>query len=254
VGLKPSRAQVRRLREVYRSAGWPCQDTLELELLALGWLTRERDAEGRERLRLSDAGIAAAAVGLADNRARRDAHETLVRRTVDELLRAGRVAWTGLNLRAGLAPEGPASPAPAAAFPGLPLWDEALPVAAPRRRWVLCEPDVFSLRPSSRVDALDVAIHEIKVSRADLLGELRRPAKSAAYAALCAQAWFVLKAGIAELDEIPPGFGVWWAHPTHFELARAAPQRPHAPDLATWLALARARPCEPPSDGAQQRL
>ena len=53
----PTRAQVRRLREVYRSAGWPCQDTMELELLAAGWLCRERDADGRERLRLTDAGV-----------------------------------------------------------------------------------------------------------------------------------------------------------------------------------------------------
>ena len=250
--LSPSRRRVRRLREIYRSAGWPCQDTLELELLAAGWLERERDVQGRDRLRLTDAGIRAAALGVADNRARRSAHETLVQRTVDELQRAGRVAWTGLSLRAGL-PPGDDGPTPAMA-PALPLWDEPAVPASPARRWVLCEPDVFSLRPSSRVDALDVAIHEIKVSRADLLGELRRPSKSAAYAALCAQAWFVLKAGIAEVDEIPPGFGVWVAHPTHFELARAAPQRPHAPDLATWLALARARPCEPSIDPAQQPL
>jgi hypothetical protein len=26
----------RRLREVYRSAGWPCQDLVEVELLAAG--------------------------------------------------------------------------------------------------------------------------------------------------------------------------------------------------------------------------
>ena len=36
----------RRLREVYRSAGWPCQDGIEVELLAAGLLQRERDAGG----------------------------------------------------------------------------------------------------------------------------------------------------------------------------------------------------------------
>jgi hypothetical protein len=36
----------RRLREVYRSAGWPCQDAVEIELLAAGLLVRERDADG----------------------------------------------------------------------------------------------------------------------------------------------------------------------------------------------------------------
>ena len=38
----------RRLREVWRSAGWPCQDLVEVELLAAGWLQRLRDADGRE--------------------------------------------------------------------------------------------------------------------------------------------------------------------------------------------------------------
>ncbi|MDB5929366.1 MAG: hypothetical protein JWR60_1073, partial [Polaromonas sp.] len=28
------RSHARRLREIYRSAGWPCQDMLEIELLA----------------------------------------------------------------------------------------------------------------------------------------------------------------------------------------------------------------------------
>lgn len=34
------RPHARRLREVYRSAGWPCQDLLEIELLATGMLQR----------------------------------------------------------------------------------------------------------------------------------------------------------------------------------------------------------------------
>ena len=49
----------RRLREVYRSAGWPCQDGIEVELLAAGLLQRERGPLGHETIRLTDAGIAA---------------------------------------------------------------------------------------------------------------------------------------------------------------------------------------------------
>ena len=41
-------ARRRRLRELWRSAGWPCHDALELELLAAGCLSRHWDAEGRE--------------------------------------------------------------------------------------------------------------------------------------------------------------------------------------------------------------
>jgi hypothetical protein len=38
----------RRLRQMWRSAGWPFQDLIEVELLAAGLLERLRDAAGRE--------------------------------------------------------------------------------------------------------------------------------------------------------------------------------------------------------------
>src|SRR3954468_11188534 len=90
----------RRLREVYRSAGWPCQDGVEVELLAAGLLQRERGPLGHETIRLTDAGIAVLADSLAKNRARRDAHELLVERVAREMTRAGRLAWRGLSVRA----------------------------------------------------------------------------------------------------------------------------------------------------------
>lgn len=228
----PTRAQARRLRELYRSAGWPCQDALELELLAAGWLERLRDADGRERLRLTDAGVQAAVLGVQRNRAALDAHQALVARVAAHLQQAGRVAWTGLALRAGLPREDDAS----------------------RMRWKLCQPDVYSLRPSSKPEGLEVCIHEVKVRRADLLSELRKPDKSSAYAALSGQTVFVLAAGIAEPQEIPAAYGVWLAHADRFELARSAPQRPHQPDFAIWLALARATPWSADGEPAQAPL
>src|ERR1043166_3130301 len=65
----------RRLREIWRSAGWPCQDMVEVELLAAGWLERVRHASGHETLRVTDAGIAVLAETLQRNRSVRDAHE-----------------------------------------------------------------------------------------------------------------------------------------------------------------------------------
>ena len=47
----------RRLRAIWRSAGWPSQDLVEVELLAAGWVERLRDGDGRETLRVTDAGI-----------------------------------------------------------------------------------------------------------------------------------------------------------------------------------------------------
>lgn len=224
----PNRIHLQRLRLLWRSAGWPSQDLVEIELLAAGWVERLQEADGRERLRVTDTGVALIAESLTRNRAARDAHETLVERVAVEMQRAGRIAWRGLALRAGLPGED-----------GKTLWVNAMP-------------DVYSIRHSTVEDYLEPAIHEIKVSRADLLGELRRPAKSAAYRALCGQCWFVIKAGIAEPDEIPPEYGVLIGHPSHLELARPAPRRAHKPDFATWMALARATPLLPPEDAQSQ--
>ncbi|MCE4540207.1 hypothetical protein LXT12_23425 [Pelomonas sp. P7] len=220
----PTRLQVQRLRQLWRSAGWPCQDLVEVELLAAGWVERLLEADGRERLRVTDAGVGVLAESLTRNRAARDAHESLVERVATEMQRAGRIAWRGLALRAGL------------------------PQDDGRMLWVNALPDVYSIRHSTVEDYLEPAIHEIKVSRADLLGELRRPAKSAAYRALCGQCWFVIRAGIAEPEEIPPEYGVLIGHDSHLELARPAPRRAHKPDFATWMALARATPIAPPDD------
>lgn len=226
----PTRLHLQRLRLLWRSAGWPCQDLVEIELLAAGWVERLAEDGGRERLRVTDAGIALIADSLQRNRAARDAHELLVERVATEMQRAGRIAWRGLTLRAGL------------------------PQEDGRTLWVNAMPDVYSIRHSTVEDYLEPAIHEIKVNRSDLLGELRRPSKSAAYRALCGQCWFVIKAGIAEPEEIPPEYGVLIGHATHLELARPAPKRACKPDFGTWMALARATPLPPLDDESQSPL
>ncbi|MEO7246728.1 MAG: hypothetical protein ABIX12_16465, partial [Rubrivivax sp.] len=50
-----------RLRAVWRSAGWPCRDGVEAELLASGLLEQSWDDAGRATVRLSAAGVAALA-------------------------------------------------------------------------------------------------------------------------------------------------------------------------------------------------
>ena len=248
----------RRLREVWRSAGWPCQDVLEAELLAAGLLERRLDAQGRETLRLSDAGVRALAGAVDANRRALGAHEALVARVALEMRRAGRIVWRGLTLRAAL--DAPAEPAATAAT-AAPAPDAlpalgAAPARAASRRWALTRPDVYSIRHTTREDAVEPVVHEIKVTRADLLSDLRHADKRAAYVALSSQCWYVLRAGIAEAAEIPPEFGVLVA-PTPdagapsgapdsaaapLRLLRAAPRRPHRLPLATWMALARAAP------------
>ncbi|MGE0498675.1 MAG: hypothetical protein AB7I35_14665 [Ramlibacter sp.] len=236
---------------MYRSAGWPCLDAIEVDLLAAGLLERvpSRDADGslREGLRVTDAGMAQLATSLARNRAAFDAHESLVALVARQMQRAGRTAFTGLSLRA-----------PVESTEG--------------RRWVVAKPDVFSIRQTTVAGYLVPTVHEVKARRADLLGELRdsprTQAKRGAYLAMSSECWYVLGRDargreIGEASEIPLAFGVMQAvagaaGAWRLEVVRPAPRRalPHESGLpfAAWLALARATPHPPGEDDAQGRL
>ena len=174
---------------------------------------RLRGPLGHETLRLTDAGIALLAETLEQNRARRGPHEALVERIATELTRAGRLAWRGLSLRAKVGDA-----------------------------WAVAMPDVYSIRHTSVEAYLEPTVHEIKVSRGDLLGDLRKATKRAAYQALCSECWYVIREGIAAPGEIPPECGVMVAGEAGLEVARAAPKRALRLPFGTWMALARAAP------------
>ena len=234
----------RRLRAIWRSAGWPCQDTVELELLAAGFLERLRQPSGHETLRVTDAGIVLLKATLEKNRAARDAHELLVERVALEMTRAGRIAWRSLSLRAAL----PAK-LTLAGTPGRPVQPglcgspiAGLAESPPATRWVMAMPDVYSIRHTTLESALAPIVHEVKVSRADLLGDLRKPDKRAAYQQICGEFWYVLRAGIAQPEEIPPECGVLLATEAALEVVRPAPRRSVRLPFDTWMALARATP------------
>jgi len=220
-------AHRRRLREIWRSAGWPCRDALELDLLAAGWLARQWDDQGRETLRVTDLGIEVLAATRQRNRAAFDRHEELVQRVAREMQRAGRVVWRRLGLRA------------------------PLPTPDGATRWAIAMPDVYSIRLTTVEDYTEPVAHEIKVSRADLLADLRVADKGAAYLANASQCWYVLRRGIAEPGEVPAAYGVMLADDSGLEVARAAPRRAMRLPFPVWMALARAAP-EPPQDGDDQ--
>ncbi|MDB5742629.1 MAG: hypothetical protein JWR68_944 [Polaromonas sp.] len=232
------RAHARRLREVYRSAGWPCQDMLEIELLAAGMLQRVASAAGHETLRVSDAGVAWLAVTLARNRSALSAHEALVEQVACEMVRAGRIAWRGLSLRAQLAPDSEGEKA----------------------RWCMVRPDVFSIRNTTVETYVDPIVHEIKVNRSDLLGDLRRPDKRAAYLDLGGECWYVLGNDakgrpIGAASEIPPECGVMLLESQRLVVARAAPRTPRQRlPLGVWMALAKATPVAGLNDDVQGLL
>jgi hypothetical protein len=216
----------RRLREIWRSAGWPCRDNLELELLSAGLLERRFDADQRETLHLTAAGIEALAESLNRHRGAHAAHEALVERVALEQQRAGRIVWRGLALRAPLSGDDGAT------------------------RWAIAMPDVYSIRHTTREEWVEPIAHEVKVSRADLLSDLRRPDKAASYAALASQCWYVIRRGIGSAEEIPPAYGVLLADERALEVARPAPARGLTLPLAVWMALARTAAL-PAADDAQ---
>jgi hypothetical protein len=231
------KAHARRLREIYRSAGWPCQDLLEIELLAAGLLDRVQAGSGHESLRVTDAGIQLLAATLATNRRAFSAHEALVERIAQEMCRAGRIAWRGLSLRAQV-----------------PDDDADKPL-----RWCIARPDVFSIRHTSVPTYVDPVVHEVKVRRADLLSDLRNAAKRAAYLDL-GECWYVLGCDargkpIASPDEVPAECGVMMFEGGHLAVARAAPRRSREGlPFGVWMALAKATPLPPPEDDPQEML
>ncbi|MCF8167197.1 MAG: hypothetical protein K9J77_01100 [Rhodoferax sp.] len=219
------RIHAQRLREVYRSSGWPYQDVVEVELLAAGLLERIISAAGHAVVQVTQAGLVHLAQATQGNRQARSAHEALVEKVAETMLRDGRLVWTSLSLRARLPGESEAE-----------------------HRWKMCLPDVFSIRNSSRREYLEPVVHEIKVSRADLLGDLKRPDKRAAYLDLGGQCWYVLgcdRSGqpIAKPNEIPIECGVMVIQNDQLEVTRMAPKRPISQlPFPLWMALAKATP------------
>lgn len=230
------KAHARRLRDIYRSAGWPCQDPLEIELLAAGLLDRVRAPSGHESLRVTDAGIQLLAATLATNRRAFSAHEALVARVAQDMGRAGRLAWCGLSLRAQVPQPGEDKPL----------------------RWCMARPDVFSIRHTSVATYVDPIVHEVKVRRADLLSDLKNESKRAAYLDL-GECWYVLGRDargrcIAEPDEVPAECGVMLAEGERLVVARTAPRRARSGlPFGVWMSLAKATPL-PAADEPPQAL
>jgi hypothetical protein len=231
-----TRRHCQRLRAIYRSAGWPCQDMVEVELLAAGLLERVVAASGHESLRVTDAGIAVLAKVYASNQAARSAHETLVQKVALEMARAGRLVWRGLSLRVQVPQVLPTDTANAS------------------MAWVVACPDVFSIRHTTVEAYLAPIVHEIKVSRSDLLGDLKKPSKRAAYLGMGGECWYVLGSTvkgqpIAQADEIPVECGVMQFDGIHLTVERPAPRRAvHTLPLHVWMALAKANAVQPPDD------
>ena len=135
---------------------------------------------------------------------------------------------------------------------------ESRPEQAWKMGWVMACPDVFSIRHSSVESYLEPVVHEIKVNRADLLGDLKKPAKRAAYLGMASACWYVLGQdakgrSIGAPDEIPPECGVMLVQGSELVVAREAPRRGiERLPFHVWMTLAKAGPVAREEDRVQQ--
>ena len=150
--IAPRRIHLTRLMSIWRSAGWPCRDAVELDLVAAGWAILVGGADGHETIRLSDAGIRLLADSRQRNQRSLSAHDRLAARVAAHLVATGRVVWRELSLRARVATDDP-RPAGAAVMADEALWqdDEAISEQPDQGKasWRMARPDVFSVRRTS---------------------------------------------------------------------------------------------------------
>lgn len=265
---KPTRAHLSRLMKIWRSAGWPSRDPIDIDLLAAGWVSLVGHHPANECLRLTDAGVALLAQSRQAQRRSESDHDKLALRMTDVLMDAGRLVWHELSLRAKVEAEetieaDDGTTATARVGEPTPLWeddanDSSDTDKAKPHRWRLARPDLFSVRRTSNPNYLHPVVHEIKVSRADLLSDLRHTAKRSSYQWLASECHYVFPHGMAEPQELPEELGVWVIHGDietgRLEMLRPARHAPCTPPFDVWMALAKASPVSRPLERSQAEL
>ena len=259
--IAPRRIHLTRLMSIWRSAGWPCRDAVELELVAAGWARLAEGTGGHETIRLTDAGISLVADCRQRNQRSLSAHDRLASRVAAHLMATGRIVWRELSLRVRINADD-ALPVGSASMADHALWLDDETSSEQRLQakasWRMARPDVFSVRRTSVEDYLQPMVHEIKVSRADLLSDLRNAAKRESYQWLSCETYYVLPAGVAEPHELPEAFGIWLLNGSiesgTLELARPARHVPCKLPFQVWMALAKATPTRPDGESTQREL
>ncbi|WP_290873277.1 hypothetical protein [Aquabacterium sp.] len=247
----PSRAHLTRLMKIWRSAGWPSRDPIDIDLLAAGWVSLVGEHPAQQCLKLTDEGIALLGQSRQAQRRAHSSHDRLALRMADHLMASGRLVWRELSLRAQIEGQASTDIPPILASEG--LWADAQPSPTPAQalasaQWRLSRPDLFSVRRTSNPAYLQAMVHEVKVSRADLFSDLRNKAKRAAYQWLCSECHYVFPAGLAEPKELPEELGVWVVHGDiergQLELLRPARHQPCTLPFDVWMAMAQATPVQ----------
>jgi hypothetical protein len=210
---------------------------------------------------VDNAGIRVLAEARQRNQRSLSAHDELAGRVAAYLMSAGRIVWRELSLHARISVDDPSSAGAASMTDeALCLEDETVPQRPHQGKtsWRMARPDLFSLRRTSVEDYLQPMVHEVKVSRADLLSDLRHAAKRESYQWLSCETYYVLPAGVAEPHEIPDEFGVWLLNGPiaagTLDLVRPARHVPCKLPFQVWMALAKATPATLDDEATQREL
>lgn len=107
------------------------------------------------------------------------------------------------------------------------------------RRWAWedpvlgdARPDVFSLASTFVTGKMAPMVHEVKVSRADFLADVRVPAKRAAYFRWAPQVFYATPEGLIEPHEVPEECG--WVERTAPEVWRLRKKAPKQAGGVRW--------------------
>ena len=172
---------------------------------------------------MTPGGIEALHERLTRGRQRLHRHEQLCRATAEWQVANGRLAFLRTSFRAKVG-----------------------------ESWRMARPDVICIRRTTREDLLAPVVYEIKVSRADLLGDIGRPDKRLAYRQLARELYYVVAAGIAAPADVPDECGlVEWTGAT-FRTLRVAPKLPCEWSFGNWMALLMSERIAPAADGVPQ--
>lgn len=94
---------------------------------------------------------------------------------------------------------------------GLHTWENvefSNPDSSHDRCWGVVRPDVFACMPALKAENAAPAIYEVKVSRADFLGDISRPEKRKAYSQLAEAVYYCCPSGLIDKAEVPDGYGL----------------------------------------------
>lgn len=183
--FKISRAHVKRLRHYFeRRRSNSIADMIDLDLI--GWkLIRIESTQWSDYALLTDAGTEALHRSRQADIAARSVHHSLGERLAEHLRKQGRITWENIEFK-----------------------NRVMDAKLDYERWQCVRPDVYSILPSLNLKGANPCVHEVKVSRADFLGDLARPEKREAYAAMSEAVYYVAPEGIIQPAEMPQGFGL----------------------------------------------